>query len=402
MNDLFAGILSITIAFAGFALSWLQFRKGKYDVALVLLVLGGFVLRAYTSSDLFLHYWDERYHALVAKNLMAYPFKPMLYENPLLQYDFRDWTQNHIWLHKQPLPLWMMACSMWLFGVNEIALRLPSLLMSTAGIALTYAIGRHLFDRRNAWLAAFLFAINGLIIEISAGRVATDHIDIAFLFFIQLSIYFSVKYAQSGKSFFNVLTGIGLGAAILSKWLPALIVLPLWLFILMDSGHIKRSRLWVQLCLIVLISMLVVIPWQWHIFNTFPREAYWESGYNIRHLHEALESHEGPFYYFADKIRINYGELIYLPLLWFLYKIVINPRNLKLLAVASWFFIPFIFFSFAKTKMQGYLLFTSPALFYITAYFFYQVVEYKNSVRWKWGITVLLILLIALPVRYSV
>ncbi len=38
-----------------------------------------------------LHDWDERYHALVAKNMIEQPFKPMLYKNPVLPYDYKDW-----------------------------------------------------------------------------------------------------------------------------------------------------------------------------------------------------------------------------------------------------------------------------------------------------------------------
>ena len=37
----------------------------------------------------------------------------------------------------------------------------------------------------------------------------------------------------------------------------------------------------------------------------------------------------------------------------------------------------FIFFSFAKTKMQGYILFTSPALFLMTSEFWFMLLDYK-------------------------
>jgi len=401
MDNLSQGILTVIVASAGFLFSWHQFRLGNYRVALLLLTISGLILRIYTSSDMFLHYWDERYHALVAKNLIDNPLKPVLYANPLLPFDFRDWTQNHIWLHKQPLPLWLMASSLWMFGINEIALRLPSIIMSTAGIALTYAIGKHFFDHRTAFLAAFFFAIHGLIIELTAGRVATDHIDIAFLFFIQLAIFFSIQYVRTGKPIFNIMVGLAMGAAILSKWLPALIVLPIWLLIVLDSGKANYKTIALQFLVVLISGLATFLPWQIYIFTNFPAEAAWESNYNIRHLHEAIEEHQGSVFYFLDKIRIIYGELIYLPLLWFFYRTAKDPRNLKRLAITTWFLIPFLFFSFASTKMQAYLLFTSPALFLITADFFMTISDYKMQVKWKWLINIALILLIALPVRYS-
>jgi len=98
------------------------------------------------------------------------------------------------------LPLWTIALSMYLFGVNEIALRLPSVILTTIGIYLTYYIGTYFFDKRIGFLAAFFYSINGLIIEMSAGRVPTDHIDDFFLFFVELSIFLSILFAQKKKS----------------------------------------------------------------------------------------------------------------------------------------------------------------------------------------------------------
>ncbi len=74
---------------------------------------------------------------------------------------------------------------MWLFGVNEIALRIPSIVLTTTGILLMFFIGSYFINKKAGYLAAFLYSINGLIIELTAGRVATDHIDIFFLFFVQ-------------------------------------------------------------------------------------------------------------------------------------------------------------------------------------------------------------------------
>jgi len=76
-------------------------------MALFFIVLSGFLFFVYTASDFFLHVWDERYHALVAKNLTKHPFFPTLYDKPILPFDYKSWVGNHIWLHKQPLPLWL-------------------------------------------------------------------------------------------------------------------------------------------------------------------------------------------------------------------------------------------------------------------------------------------------------
>jgi 4-amino-4-deoxy-L-arabinose transferase-like glycosyltransferase len=402
MSNLVFGILTILMCATGYFFSWRYWTKDNYKIAILLLVICGLLLRIYTSADFFLHAWDERYHALVAKNLIRHPLIPTLYDNPVLTYDYKSWVANHIWVHKQPLPLWGMAASMWLFGVNEIALRLPSILLSTIGIYLMYIIGSYFFNKKTGYLAAFFFSVNGLIIELTAGRVATDHIDIYFLFFVELAVVFSIYFAQKGKMIFNILAGISIGAAILSKWLPALIVLPIWLLLVVDTGKFKPKEILTQFIILIVTSILVFLPWQIYIYHAFPLEARWEAGFNLKHITEALEEQTGPFYYFINKIRINYGELIYLPLLWFLWKTLKNPGDKKRLAISIWFMVPFLFFSYAITKMQAYLLFASPALFIMTAEFWLMLAAYRKNHRLKWAFNLILILLIALPIRYSI
>ncbi len=402
MENLLFGIPTILFASIVFFYSWKYQTRANYTYAILLLMLGGLILRAYTSADLFLHPWDERYHALVAKNLIQHPLRPTLYDNPILQYNYKNWAGNHIWLHKQPLPLWTMAASMWLFGTNEIALRLPSVVLSTIGIWLTFSIGSFFFSKRIGYLAAFFYAINGLIIELAGGRIATDHIDIFFLFFIELSIYLSIQFVKKESILCNVFAGIAMGAAILSKYLPALIVVPIWLFIVVDSGKFKTKSVVFHGSVFLIACAAISLPWQFYIFKTFPLEAGWEASLNIKHITEPLDGRTGSYFYFIDRMRINYGELIYLPVLWFLWKTMNSFHDKKLLAVCIWFLVPLLFFSLVKTKMQGYMLFTAPALFLITSDFYFTVAEYKQNHKQKWLFGILMVLLIVLPIRYSI
>lgn len=396
------GIITILLSFAGYLLAWKYQRQDQYVLAVFLLVLSGFMLRFFSSADFFLHEWDERYHALVARNMMDHPFKPMLYADPLLPYDYREWIGNHIWLHKQPMPFWVMATSMHIFGINEIALRLPSVLLTSTGIWLTYSIGKYLFSRRVAFLAAFLYSVNGLIIELSAGRTAVDHIDVFFLFFIELAVFFSIQFIRKHNAWYNVLAGLSLGAAILTKWLPALVVLPVWVLLVIDGARLNKKQIILQFLVLIGVCVLVFLPWQVYIHMAFPREAAWESQFMIRHLGEPVEGRGGPFYFYLDHIRINYGELIYLPLIWFLWKTVRDPGNYRLLAISIWIWVPLVFFSLVSTKMQAYILFTAPALFIITADFFHMLAGYRKHPRFGWLVYVVLVLIIVLPARYCI
>jgi hypothetical protein len=100
------GTLFLIVVIIVFRYSFLQFKSKHLSKSLLSILLGGTMLRLWGLSDTFLHAWDERYHALVAKNFISNPFMPVLYKTPLLPYDYHQWVINHIWLHKQPLTLW--------------------------------------------------------------------------------------------------------------------------------------------------------------------------------------------------------------------------------------------------------------------------------------------------------
>jgi 4-amino-4-deoxy-L-arabinose transferase len=275
-------------------------------------------------------------------------------------------------------------------------------LLTTIGIGLTYSITAYLIDKKAAWLAAFLYSINGLIVEIATGRVTTDHIDAFFLFFIELAIFFSILFVRKRQWQWNLLAGLSIGAAILSKWLPALIVLPVWLLLVMDSRSFTLKQAAGHFIVLAAACILVFLPWQLYIHRAFPLESAWEAEFTVRHAREAIEGHAGSVFYFVNRMRINYGELIYLPLFWFTWKSLATPLQYRRLAVLLWFWIPVIFFTFMKTKMQGYILFTAPALFMMTAGFWNWLEEWRKTHRFKWLSVLILFLIIALPVRYSI
>lgn len=401
-ESLWFGTMTVIVVALIYFIAFRKFRNDSIRTSVFLLFVAGVILRLYMASDMYLHTWDERFHALVARNMINHPFIPTLYESPVLGFDYTNWTASHIWLHKQPVPLWLASGSMAVFGVNTFALRLPSILMSGFGIVLTFSIARYLYNNRVAFIAAFLFSIHGLIIELTAGRVATDHIDVAFMFFILLSVFLIIKFIEKHKWYWNLLGAIALGLAVLSKWLPALIVLPVWLLLVYDAGVLSIRDMLKQFMLFCVITFAVFIPWQVYIFSAFPDEAKWEAAFNMKHITQVLEGQGGSPLYHINKIRIIFGELIYLPLIWLIIKTVKLRKNWKLWVLSLWIFIPIVFFSIVKTKMQAYTIFTAPAIFITIALFVHYLLHYKKRFKYAFLVSFLALLLLILPVRYSV
>lgn len=346
----------------------------KQYVILALIMLLGAFLRYWLCKDDFLHPWDERYHALVAKNLIANPFKPLLYKIHFFDINNLDWRHSSVWLHKQPFTLWVISASLYLFGTDEFFVRLPSLILSVASIYLVYKISERLFNQQVGLLASFFFSINGFIIEITSGRIATDHVDIFFMFFILLGVYVVVYNYQIYSIKSSIIIGFIIGVAVLCKWLPAYIIL--LLFIVLNLKSISFKILILHACVIVFVSVLVFIPWQIFIFHNYFNYANAESLNNWHHFTEVLDGQSGNIFYYLDKIRMNYHDLIYIPIVYIIYKCV-KEFNIKYVFLLVWIFVPIVIFSLASTKMQGYILFVSPALFIVLSFF---IIDLKSLI----------------------
>ncbi len=388
-------ILALLAALACIFLSYFSFKKHHYLYAILLIMLSGLILRILLSSDFYLHAWDERYHALVAKNLLNHPLTPTLYDKPVFNYDHTDWTQNHIWLHKQPLALWLMALSMKFLGVNEIALRLPSIILSTLAILLTYYIGYLIFNRKVGLLASFFQATNLFIIQLASGNFPTDHVDTIFQFLVELGIFLSIIYTRKENNKIILLLGITAGLAVLTKWLPGLIIFPVFVTLLYTKDHWKTIIN--KLLFVGIICLTVFIPWQIYIHFYYPNEASWEGIYNFKHIFEALEGNDGTIFFYIKGLGTLFSPFIYISLTYFLLR-VYRQKDPYLLGMAVWLLIPYIFFSLVATKMPAYIVISAPIIFIAQALFWCDLKEINLKIEINKFRNILLALIIILPI----
>ena len=134
--------------------------------------------------------------------------------NPVLDYDFRNWGSNHVWLHKPPLAFWMQAASMRVFGVSEWPMRLPSLLVSTLSVLTTYAIGYLLISPPVGLVAAAFHAVHGFSVDLSAGRRATDHVDTLLIFIVETGLLLALLAPRKRPRAAGAVLGVALASHI--------------------------------------------------------------------------------------------------------------------------------------------------------------------------------------------
>ena len=212
----------------------------KIILLCILIASGALVLRNVGHSGI--TYWDEGFHAVVARNLTKHPLKFTLYDQPWLPYDYKGWGENHIWLHKPPVAMWTIWLSHLIFGINTFALRLPSAISLIVTTWLTYRIAADLFDKRTGLIAAFLQAFNPFLFESVHGYRYSDHIDIALLLWVQVSCWFLLRAIRTGKRKHYILSGVTMGIAYLSKSYLALITFGIALVVWVVTWYAGRRN----------------------------------------------------------------------------------------------------------------------------------------------------------------
>ena len=282
-----------------------------------------------------LTYWDESFHAIVARNLTKHPLTFTLYDAPWLPFDYTSWYDNHIWLHKPPLALWQICLSYVTFGINTFSLRLPSAISLIVTAWLTFRIAANLFDKRTGLIAAFLHAFNPFLFEHIHGYHFSDHVDLALLLWVEVSCWFLLRAIQSGKHRNYILSGIAMGLAFLSKSYLAFITLGIALTVCF-AGRIwsiknETSRLQddcidkdrstktskpdhnlpqirlSDIGLLLFAAIGTVGPWVIYSLVNHPKEFIWEHKRILDHLNTNVEGWGATW----DRQLFDYMPLFY-------------------------------------------------------------------------------------------
>jgi 4-amino-4-deoxy-L-arabinose transferase len=387
------------ILIAGALLAGATRRAWPTAGRLACIVAAALIIRLDPAWQSSLHTWDESIHAVVAKRLAADPLTPVLYEHTPLPPPIDDWTEAGIWLHKPPLALWLMAGSLATFGTDALSLRLPSLVLSTLGVWLTFAIGRRAFDVRVGLLAAAFQAVNGLLVALSSGRRVADHVDTTLIFCVQLGAFAALSTLDGRRTRGAWLAGGAMGLGILAKSAPALVILPVaaagwWLAI---GWMATTSLIW----RLLVACAAVAGPWIIYTHVAWPDAAREADAYTLTHITQVVEMHGGSMLSYVEAMPHFFGELVYFPVAWFLVAAITRGATGHRM-IAVWLIVPYAVFSLMATKLSGFIAIAAPAVFLAEAAAWIrlrELVTVKNALS-RVTIWTMLTLLALLPSRY--
>jgi len=180
-----------------------------------------------------------------------------------LMYETQEWVVLQIdygvpfWA-KPPISTWMSAASYSVFGVNEIAARLPYFLVC---LLLVYILGKFVKQAdKSFYLPAFILLTTPEFL-LHAGVVSTDAVLCLSITLIMISFWKS--FQNEKRSFWNYLFFIGIALGLLSKG-PIVLVLtapPLFIWLIIQKVSIKEVWNKIPWLTGILITLAIALPW---------------------------------------------------------------------------------------------------------------------------------------------
>ena len=281
---------------------------------------------------------------------------------------------------KPALLYWLQIGAYRLFGINELAARLPSALAALAAVAMTYELGRHLFGSATGLLAGLALASTALFCA-SAHFANPDALLNAFTLLTLLLFWRS--FAGRGRAW-SAAGGISAGFAVLAKG-PIGLLLPAAVIAIFLLCSRRLRLLWERRLLVATLAFLLVAS-PWYIWVGVETKSAFLRGFIMEHnvgryLH-SMEHHGGPVYYYLGVLAVGFAPWsAFLGLAgWYgaapragddVQQVVsepVLPAGYRFLW--CWIAVYFVFFSLAGTKLPNYILPVYAPLAILTARFF--------------------------------
>jgi len=173
--------------------------------------------------------------------------------------------QGQEYLDKPPMLFWLSSLSMYMFGINGAAYRLPSFLFSILSIYSTYRLALLYYPHRLALLAALILASCQAMFLINHD-VRTDTM---LMGWVTLSLWQLAAWLQTRRWKNLLLAGVAIAGGMLTKG-PLALMIPVFAFVphILLRRNFKDLFRWQYLILLVVIAILLV-PMSYGLYQQF-------------------------------------------------------------------------------------------------------------------------------------
>lgn len=320
------------------------YQKKIFQVAVLLLLIA---LPLFATLDkLAIILWDEARLAINALEMYRTGF------SPVTTYHLEPET----WNTKPPLLIWLQVLFFHMFGVNEIAFRLPSVLAALATSIMIYLFC--LKQLKKPWVG--IMAV--VILLTSEGYTAYHHsarsgdYDALLTFFVTTYVLSFFRYVETGKVKYIFAVFIAAALAVLTKSVAGLLMLPgVFMYALYRKkvlNTLKRPAFYIGL----LVFCILVVGY--YLTREYYQPGYWH-WVNInelggRYIEVGLNTNEysnNPFFYIETLITRNFSNWYWLLPIAVVAGLLIKHRSLK--EPVRYFIILSVIFLLIISKATG-------------------------------------------------
>jgi len=361
-------------------ISYLLNRHQRLLLFIFILVLSGFYLFqiSYEIGEEQIKIWDEGSSATTAVEMHQNQKYLMLVQDgkPLLSEDT-----------KPPLGIWLKVFSFQLFGINEFAVRFPSLLASIGTMLLLVLFS--IYYLKNFWIAILIMVVAPSSMGYMGYHVARNGDPDALLVFFMTAFYISyfvllTQYPIKRNKWF-LLTGLAILLAYYTKSLAA--ISPLAGIFIYSLGTKKFYRIFSDYRFYLTALAVIGIIATYYILRELTTQGFIREtlGFEIFLFQNNPAKHKHPEYIFYFKYLIDEGihPFLYVFPLGFLVFSRQSDNTLRRLVlytfVASLIFI--IFSSFSYTKNEWYIAPVYPLLWLLLSVSVYELFVFFERYR---------------------
>lgn len=307
--------------------------------------------------------------------------------------DRHDWITptlgGHPWLEKPPLYYWQAMLAYSLFGVSDLAARIPSAVDATLLVIAVYLFVRKF--RRGVEVDAALITASCAGI-IGYARAASMDIGLASSFSIGMLAWWAWRESQSRIYLAVFYLCMGLGMLAKGPVAPFLAALTILVFAI--AGHELRlvaKTLWLPG---ILLFCAAAFPWYIAVQMRNPqffREFILQ--HNLARFSTNLYHHPEPFWYYIPVTALALVPWIVFIVVAFVESVRVwwaegksQPSDLQLqfrIFACLWLILPVVFFSVSRSKLPGYILPAIPAGAVLLADYLLRQFEQETPVS-KW------------------
>ncbi|WP_413561316.1 ArnT family glycosyltransferase [Bdellovibrio sp. HCB209] len=176
-----------------------------------------------------------------------------------------------------PLIIWFQALCFWLFGISAQILRLPASILGVIAIFCTYWLSQKKFDATSAVFSVLALLLTNTFMNFTS----SGWLDMGMVGFTMLGIATFESFLDDRSKIKLALSGLFFSAALLSKGLAAMALLPIAIYILY-----QRLRL-SEMALLAVSALLPIALFDGLFYNLHHREFF--SWYSLRREVNAAE-----------------------------------------------------------------------------------------------------------------